>query len=69
MPLHAAPTGKVARVLVQRMVRALWREIRQHGWAFALGLTLGIIGVYWWTWQYWAVFIPVLIGVNLRPNK
>jgi hypothetical protein len=67
-PLHAAPTGAIARVLVQRMVRAIWRETRQYGYAVALGASLAIVGIYFWQWQYWAVFIPTMIGVLLRPN-
>jgi len=61
-------TGKVARVLVQRIVRALWRETRQYGYAVALSAGLAVVGIYCWQWQYWAVFIPTMIGVLLRPN-
>ena len=67
-PLHAAPTGAIARVLVQRMVRALWRETRQYGYAVALGTSLAIVRIYFWQWQYWAVFIPTMIGVLMRQN-
>jgi len=47
----------------------LGRFVRTHAWAFALGASLGVIGVNCYEWRYRAVFVPTLIGVLLRPNK
>jgi hypothetical protein len=58
---------QAARILSRRMASGLWRFTRNHGWAGVLGGTLGIVGISVASWQYWTVFIPVMIFVNLRP--
>jgi apolipoprotein N-acyltransferase len=44
------------------------RIIRTHAWAAILGGSLSAIGFPCWDWRWWAVFVPTLIGVYLRPN-
>lgn len=34
--------------------------------AFILGTTLAIIGVMWYTWQFWVVSVPVLSALVIK---
>jgi len=31
----------------------------------AMGFVLAMFGIYWYTWQFWVIDIPVLIAFNL----
>jgi len=31
----------------------------------AMGIILALFGIYWYTWQFWVIDIPILIAFNL----
>ena len=53
---------------LERLVRALLRNVRMYAWAAYMGGLLSVLDVHYWQWQFYAAMLPMCVLVGLRPN-
>lgn len=82
LSVWASPERNIEEKMKERLMKWLfseklfpsWKETKTHfkdDWGYYaafiwLGLWLGILGFPIWTWQYWAIIIPMLLFVQIH---